>query len=71
MRILGFVLILLGALALAYGGFSYVTRERVADVGPIQVSADREKTVWIPPLAGAAAIAVGAGMVAVGGRKTT
>jgi len=56
MRIVGIVLVILGALALGYGGFSYVTREKVVDAGPVQVTAEREKTVWIPPVVGGIAL---------------
>jgi uncharacterized membrane protein len=70
MRIIGIVLIILGTLALAYQGFTYVTREKVVDVGPVQVTADREKTVWIPPVVGGVAVAAGAAMLIMGGRKT-
>jgi hypothetical protein len=71
MRILGIVFIVLGALALGYQGFTYVTREKVADVGPVQVTADREKTVWIPPIVGGVAVAAGAGLLVLGGRRST
>jgi len=70
MRIIGIVLIILGALALGYQGFSYVTRDKVADVGPVQVTAEREKTVWIPPVVGGAAVAAGAAMLLLGSRRT-
>ena len=56
----GIILIVLGVLALAYQGFSYTRREKVIDAGPIQVSADKEKTVPIPPILGALALAAGA-----------
>lgn len=55
----GIVLIVLGIVALAYQGFSYTTREKVVDAGPIQISADRERTVPIPPVIGALALAAG------------
>jgi len=55
----GIVLIVLGIAALAYQGFSYTTREKVVDAGPIQISADRERTVPIPPVIGALALAAG------------
>ena len=57
---IGIVLIVLGALALAYQGFSYTTREKVIDVGPIKASVDKEHTVPLPPILGALAIAGGA-----------
>ncbi len=57
---LGIILIVLGAVALAYQGFSYTTREKVIDMGPLQVSADEKHTVPLPPILGALAIAAGA-----------
>ena len=57
---IGIILIVLGALALAYQGFTYTTREKVIDLGPIQASADREHTVPLPPILGALAIGAGA-----------
>ena len=56
---IGIVLIVLGVIALAYQGFTYTTREKVIDAGPIQISADKEKTVPIPPILGALALAGG------------
>jgi hypothetical protein len=68
MRVVGLVLVVLGALALGYQGFTYVTREKVVDAGPIQVSADREKTVWIPPVIGGVAVVAGLVLLASGKR---
>jgi hypothetical protein len=70
MRILAIVLIILGVLALCYGGFTYVTQEKVADVGPVQVTREREKTVWVPPVLGAAAVVAGAAMLLLGSRRS-
>lgn len=50
--IVGIILIAIGIIALAYGGFSYTKREKIIDAGPLQVSADREKTVPLPPILG-------------------
>jgi hypothetical protein len=69
MRLLGIILIACGILALAYGGFSYISNDKVAEVGPVEVRADRQHTVWIPPVAGGIAIVLGAAMV-LGGRRT-
>jgi uncharacterized membrane protein YidH (DUF202 family) len=60
---IGIVLIVLGAIVLAYHGFTYTTREKVIDAGPIQVSADKEHSFAIPPVIGG--LAVGAGLVLV------
>jgi len=68
-RIVGIVLVILGALALGYGGFTYITREKVVDAGPGEVTADREKTVWIPPVVGGIAVVGGLILLATSPRK--
>ena len=64
----GIILIALGLFGLAYGGFSYTTREKVVDIGPIH--ATREKTHNIPlvPLGGALALAGGIVLLLTGRR---
>lgn len=57
--ILGVILILLGAAVLAYHQFSYKTRETVLEIGPIKATAERTKTVPIPPILGWALIGSG------------
>jgi hypothetical protein len=69
MRVIAILLIVLGILALGYQGFTYVTRDTVVDAGPVQVTAEREKTVWIPPVVGGAAVIAGAAMLALSGRR--
>jgi len=69
MRMLGLIIVILGALALGYGGFSYVTRDKIVDAGPVQVSADREHNVWIPPVVGGIAVAAGLVLMVVGGNR--
>ncbi len=48
MRVLGLVLIVLGAIGLAIKGFSYTREETVVDVGPIEATAETQETVPIP-----------------------
>ena len=68
MKLIGIVLIIVGVLGLAYGGFTYTTREKVIDLGPLQVSADKQKTVPIAPIAGVAALVGGIALVFAGSR---
>jgi hypothetical protein len=68
MRILGGILIVLGLVALLYGGFSYTKREKVVDVGPLQATVDEKKTVPISPIVGV--LALGAGLILVLRRDT-
>jgi len=67
--IVGIILIAIGIIALAYGGFSYTKREKVIDAGPLQVSADREKTVPFPPILGGLCLVGGIILVLVGNKK--
>jgi hypothetical protein len=67
--IAGIVLIVLGVLALAYQGITYTTRETVIDIGPLQATADTEKTLPLPPVLGGAAIAGGIALFVLGSRR--
>lgn len=71
--IVGIVLIILGIVALAYGGFSFTTQEKkkVVDLGPLQVDAtvERERSVPLPPILGVAALVGGVVLVIVGRKK--
>ena len=68
--LVGIALIILGVLALADQGITYTTREKVIDVGPLQASVDKKKSVPLPPSVGAAALAGGVVLVIVGARKS-
>jgi len=68
--IVGIVLIIVGIIALAYGGFTYTTREKVIDAGPLQVNADKEHHVPFSPVLGGICLVGGIILVAIGGRKT-
>ena len=69
MKLIGVLLIIFGIVALAVGGISYTKREKVIDLGPIQATADRQKTIPLSPIAGIASLAVGGMLVVVGSRQ--
>jgi multidrug transporter EmrE-like cation transporter len=58
-RIVGIVLVIAGALALAYGGFSYTKETHQAKIGPLELSVKEKDTVNVPQWAGIGAIVVG------------
>ncbi len=67
--ILGVVLIVVGLAALVYQGVTYTTRETVLDIGPIHATAEREKTVPLPPVLGIVAVAGGVALVVAAVRR--
>ena len=67
--LVGIVLIVLGALALAYQGITYTTREKIVDLGPLKASVDKQKTIPLPPILGAVALAAGVVLLVVGNKR--
>jgi len=60
MRIVGFVLVVLGALALIYGGITYSRERTVVDLGPIKATATEQRNIPFSPIVGGIAILGGA-----------
>ncbi len=67
----GIVLVVLGALALAYQGFDYTRRDHVLDVGPMHVTAETQKRVPISPILGGLALVGGIALLVVGSKKNS
>ena len=67
--LVGIVLIVLGVLALAYQGITYTTREKIVDLGPLKASVDKQKTIPLPPILGAVALAAGIVLLVVGNKR--
>jgi uncharacterized membrane protein len=66
---LGILLVILGALALAYQGFNYTRQEKVLYGGPIHATAERHERVSIPPLLGGLALVGGVALLVVGAKR--
>ena len=69
MKVTGVVLLIVGVIALVYGGFRYTTQKKEVDMGPIQINKTEHHTILLPPLLGVACIAAGGVMVLAGGRS--
>ncbi len=59
MKVLGGILVVLGILALIYGGVSWTRKDTVVDAGPIQITADKKESIPISPIAGGLMLAAG------------
>jgi uncharacterized membrane protein YidH (DUF202 family) len=62
-KLIGVLLIVLGVVALAIGGFSYTTRDTVLDIGPIHATAERQHNLPIAPIGGIAMLVCGVVLV--------
>ena len=70
MKAIGVLLLILGIVALGYQGFTYVTRDKVVDLGPVEITKEKTKTVFLPPVLGIAALAAGIALLVSGSRST-
>ena len=68
-RTVGIVLVIIGAVMLIWTGFTYTKKEKVVDAGPIEISADRQKTVNWPPYLGGVLV-VGGIVIILTAKKT-
>jgi uncharacterized membrane protein len=68
-RMIGILLIVLGLCGLAWGGFTYTTREKVVDIGPIHATREQTHNVLVPPIAGTLALIGGIVLLAVGRKE--
>jgi protein-S-isoprenylcysteine O-methyltransferase Ste14 len=64
----GLLLVIVGVVLLIWTGFTYTKKEKIVDAGPLQISADRQKTVNWPPYAGGIVLLAGV-IVLISSRK--
>ena len=69
LKLTAIVLIVAGVLGLGYGSFSYTKQTHEVKMGPIEMSVKERETINVPVWAGAGAIAIGAALLLLGGRK--
>lgn len=67
-KTLGAILIVLGIIGIAWGGFSFTTQKKVIDLGPIQATREKTHEIPIPPIAGAISLIAGIAILATGKR---
>ena len=67
--LIGIVLVVLGALALAYQGINYTRHEKVLDIGPIHATAETHERIPLPPVIGGLALIGGVVLLVTGARQ--
>jgi uncharacterized membrane protein len=68
--LIGIILIVLGVIAFAYQGITYTTKEKVVDIGSLEISADTKKTFPLPPIVGGIALVGGIFLLVMGNKKS-
>jgi len=63
------ILIAIAIVAFGYQGITYTTREKVVNLGPLQMTAEKTRTLPLPPIVGAIALVGGIVLLAVGRKK--
>ncbi len=69
MKTIGIILIAIGLIGTIYTGFNYVTKEKVVDIGSIEISANKKHGLRWSPIMGIVFIAVGAGFYLISSKK--
>jgi hypothetical protein len=57
--IFAIILIALGIGAFSYQAITYTTKEKVVDIGPLEITTEKTRTIPLPPIVGALALAGG------------
>ncbi|MBE3114678.1 MAG: DUF3185 domain-containing protein [Actinobacteria bacterium] len=68
--VLAIILIIVGIVAFAYQGITYTSREKVVDLGPVEVTSEKTTTFPLPPIVGGIALVGGIVLLLVGNKKT-
>jgi len=67
--LIGIILIVIGIIAFTYQGITYTTREKVIDLGPLQVTAEKTRTLPLTPIVGGIALVGGIVLLVMGNKK--
>jgi hypothetical protein len=68
-RIIGLVLVILGIVALAWGGVFWKDRDTVLNAGPLKVQTEHQKGFPVPPVAAVASLVVGCALLVIPDRR--
>jgi len=69
MKILGIILVIVGVVALIYGGVTWTTHKKAVDVGPVQIEKAEHHSIPLPPVLGVVAIIGGGALFFFGAKE--
>ena len=70
-RVIGTILVVLGIVALIWGGISWTREETIVDLGPIEATAEKRETIPLPPVLGGIMLVAGVVLLVVPARRRT
>lgn len=70
MKIAGAIILIVGLLMTVYTGFTYVTKEKVVDLGAVEITRDKDNSVNWQPYVGIGTMVIGAGILVFGRKKS-
>jgi uncharacterized membrane protein YdcZ (DUF606 family) len=70
-RSIGIVLVVIGIIMMIYTGFTYVTKKKVVDLGPVEINKEEHHPVNWSPIVGVLLLAGGIVIIATGKDKTS
>jgi UDP-N-acetylmuramyl pentapeptide phosphotransferase/UDP-N-acetylglucosamine-1-phosphate transferase len=71
MKKTGIIIFIIGLALSLFTGFRFVTREKVVDIGKLQISANKTHSISWSPIVGGIAVALGAGLYLAGRKNST
>jgi len=69
MKKVGITILVVGLIITLITGFSFITREKVVDIGNVEITRNKKHAVVWPPLAGVAVMIIGGGIILIGTKK--
>lgn len=69
LTVVGILLILIGIAALAYQGITYTRKEKIADIGPIEITKEEKKNVPLSPVLGISVLGAGIILLFLGAKQ--
>ena len=64
------ILIVIGIVAFGYQGITYTSREKIINIGPVEITAEKTNTLPLPPVVGGISLVGGILLLLVGNKKT-
>lgn len=67
--VIGILLIVVGIAIFVFNGFSYTQSESIAEIGNLQITAETQKNVYLPPVLGGLSFVLGTVLLVIGRRN--